>query len=110
MLKELPLKKRALFIGSLILNVVLILYVMAGFLLGSYVEKSGVTDIAEYNAIKDKMCEQNYQRILDGYDNQYASDPKRAHDAKNSFAINVCLRNYKTGEQLNLKPLIDQVR
>lgn len=88
----------------------LILYITASFLVGWYVETSGALDKAEYNAINDRLCRQNYQRILDDIDQQFPDDPKRAADTKNSFAINVCLRNYKTGEKLDLQPLVDQVK
>lgn len=106
MLEQLTRKQKTIFLASLIINAGLIIYLVAGFAVRWYVDSSGTLDMAQYNYIKNKMCEQNYQRILDDLDKQYA---ERAEGLKNSFAINVCLRNYKTGEQLDLQPLVDQV-
>ena len=75
-----------------------------------YLETTGALDFAEIQATNYRMCEQNYQRTLDRIDQQYSDDQERADSIKNSFAINICLKNYKTGERLDVQPLIDQVK
>jgi hypothetical protein len=110
MLKELPRKVRYVFVGSLILNVLLIMWVAFGLWANWYIDSTGVLKYAEINAFQYKFCERDYQRNLDDIDKTYGTDdPKRAADLKNSYAINVCLKNYKTGERLDVQPLVDQV-
>jgi hypothetical protein len=110
MSKQLPRKLRYTFIGSLVLNVLLILWTLLGFFMTWYLDTSGALDHAAINAYQHRFCEQYYQRMLDNIDKQYGDDPQRAADLKNSYAINVCLKNYKTGERLDIQPLIDQVK
>lgn len=94
-----------LLVISVVLNVLLGMYIALGFFAASQ-----ISNFAQYNAIHDKLCEQDYQKTLDDYARQFADDPQRANDSKMSFALNVCHRNYKTGEPLDLQPLVDQVK
>lgn len=93
------IKNKAVLIASLSLNGLLILYIIGGFIVASQ-----VTDYSMYSAMRDKLCQQDYQKTLNDYDKQFISDPQMAADAKNSFAINVCQRNYKTGQPLTYDP------
>lgn len=106
MLKQLPRKLRLAFIGSLIVNAILVVWLSAIY----FVDTNGALDFAEIHRLNYGICQENYQRILDKIDQQNADDPKKATALKNSFALNICLRNYKTGERLDVQPLIDQIK
>lgn len=97
-------KTKIALIVSTVFNVLLLLYIV-----GTLVTEALITDYAVYQGIKHQLCEVEYQNILNDYDTRM-TDPAVAHSYKNNFAINVCLRNYKTGEPLNLQPLVDQVQ
>lgn len=67
------------------------------------------TVLAAHRGTLRVLCEEQYQQRLDDFDKIYPDDPEAAAEAKNTYAITVCLRNYKTGEPLDLQPLVDQV-
>lgn len=58
------------------------------------------TDVAEFTYLQEKLCGEDYERQLAMRDSE---------EAKKVYAITVCMKNYKTGEPLDLKPLEDQV-
>jgi hypothetical protein len=110
MLKHLPPKLRFVFIGSLVLNILFILWWAAGVVISSYLDSTGALDYARINSMQNEFCSFKFQRVLDNIDKQYGDDPQRAAALKNNFAINVCLKNYKTGQRLDVQPLVDQVK
>lgn len=62
------------------------------------------TTVAEYNALQTELCETNYDKYLNRW------GEANGDEGKKSFAMLVCLRNYKTGEPLDLKPLDEQIK
>ena len=110
MLKQLSGKLRLIFIGSLALNGLVILWLLISTAATWYIGTTGVLDYAQIRAMHFEICEEKYQRMLDRIDQQFSYDLRRAADEKNSFAINMCLKNYKTGERLDIQPLVDQVK
>lgn len=110
MLKQLAPKLRYAVIGSFILNGLFILWLLIGAFATWYIESTGALDYAQITGFQNHFCGQYFQRMLDNIDKQYPGDPERAAAQKNSFAINICLKNYKTGERLDVRPLVDQVK
>lgn len=98
-------KSKLALIISVSLNILLILYIAVSAIL-----RSQITEFTLYNSLTDSMCGDEYQKTLNDFDKQFAGNLEKAAQAKNSFAINVCHRNYKTGQQLDLTPLIQQVK
>src|SRR5688572_20455078 len=100
-----PSRKLKIFlIISVVINVLFIGFEIAR----AYVINAGLLDYVEYQYLHQRMCEDDFQAKMDQIDKSYG--PERAPGIKNSYAINVCLKNYKTGEQLDLQPLVDQVK
>jgi hypothetical protein len=100
------MKKRTkiILIVSLSLNALVVLYIAA-----SYVASMFISDYSIYTLNRYWACEQNYQNMLNTIDKDLGYDPARAEASKMVYAIEACQRNYKTGEKLDLQPLVDQV-
>lgn len=80
---------------SVILNLVFIT---------SYVAVEGIgrhkTALAQLNYMTTYFCEDRYDNIM---------SQLGTNESKNAYAMTVCLRNYKTGKDLDLSPLLKQV-
>lgn len=96
--------KKMLFITSLILNILLILGILASVILNSK-----ISSISRHSAILYQLCEEDYSKILADFDRQFPDNPQQAAEHKKAFAITTCLRNYRTGQPLDLQPLANQV-
>lgn len=92
------------FRGPLIISVALNVLFAALTALTILSLKPSDTTIAEYNALQKELCETNYDKYL----NQWGE--ANGDESKKSFAMLVCLRNYKTGESLDLTPLSAQIK
>lgn len=99
--KTLPASKKLLTI-SLILNAIFIVFIIAGLIFIALPKQN--IDLALFNTIQQKICGEDYQKYLQQVGEAHGEE------GKNAFAITTCLRNYKTGQDLNLKPLEDQVK
>lgn len=88
---------KKLLIISLVVNAVLAVTLLSLFFPDKIAPN---TDVAEFTYLQEKLCGEDYERQLAMRDSE---------EAKKVYAITVCLKNYKTGEALNLKPLEDQV-
>lgn len=99
MLMKKPLKfkiswQKVALVSSLILNVVFI----TGFVVTQALGPK--TAIAQLNYMNTYFCEDMYDNIM----SQLGTD-----ESKNAYAMTACLRNYKTGKDLDLLPLLKQV-
>lgn len=95
---KLKLSKTALLKLSLALNALLIIGGMAYFALTSYANQN--LELAEFNALQQSICGQHYNQYLNA---------RPTEQSKKAFAIDACLRNYKTGQDLDLTPLEAQI-
>lgn len=88
---------------SIALNILLlvgvILYLFTPIIVGDKLT------IAQLGAIQQYYCEDHYRQMLDKLGSEGA-DPTRT---KMVYALTTCLKNYKTGQSLDLKPLVDQI-
>lgn len=87
---------------SLAVNVVLIISVIIMLFINN-----SVSDTARINAFQSTYCTEKYDQMLQSYDKTY--DAEHAAQAKNTYAMTVCLKNYKTGQPLDLSSLQKQV-
>lgn len=101
-------KKRGwLLISSLALNGVLVIYFLSGLVYSWYLDKTNALLYAKINSSQEYFCEIKYEEMLRMIDESL--DGKNEAAAKFSFAANICGKNYKTGEYLNIKSLVEQV-
>lgn len=99
-------KRNRLLIASLSLNAVLITLIAGFYGLSWYIEKTNALLIAESAAYHMYFCEEKYDDMMRLIEQ---NDTDQIEQTKNAFALGTCLKNYKTGEPLDLSPLIDQV-
>jgi len=92
-------KRSLLLIISLALNGIFALLLLA-YGIGYLVVSNADLNYARYNALVDEMCGEKYQKYLQEYDGSTGEEGKKV------FAATVCLRDYKTGKDLDLEPLL----
>ena len=85
-------------VASLVLNVACIAGLIA---------LNSTSDILRLNAIQQHYCSDNYEAMLQQV--AEGQDEEHAKQAQMVYAMTVCLKNYKTGESLDLEPLVKQV-
>lgn len=88
-------KTKIVFVVSLVLN-----GLTALLFVGSYVANMFISDYYIYQVNRNWACESNYQNMIDRIERDWSHDPEGGEAAKKVYAIEACLRNYKTGEQL----------
>ena len=88
---------KKLLVISVVVNTVLAVALLSLFLAEKIAPN---TDIAEFTYLQEKLCGEDYEMQL---------AMRESEEAKKVYAITVCMKNYKTGEPLDLKPLEDQV-
>lgn len=84
---------------SLTANAIFILLLVACGV-GAIILNNSDLEIAEYNALRSELCGDDYPTYLQKWGESNGEDGKKV------FAATVCLRDYKTGNELNLEPLI----
>ncbi len=92
-------KHATLLIASLVANGVFIVLLLA-YGIASYVITKADFNIATYNALVSEMCGEKYQSYLEQWGESHGEDGKKV------FAATVCLRDYKSGKDLDLEPLL----
>lgn len=92
-------KKNTVLAVSLIINVILIL-VVGVYLVGVMVLKGADLNIAQFNTLQAEMCGEKYEKYIQQWGEAHGEDGKK------QFAATVCLRDYKTGKDLDLEPLL----
>lgn len=91
--------KNTLLATSLITNVILIL-VVGAYVVGAMLLKGVDLNIAQFNALQAEMCGEKYEKYIQQWGEAHGEDGKK------QFAATVCLRDYKTGKDLDLEPLL----
>lgn len=84
--------------GSLVLNII--------FLVG-FIALNSLSDISRIRAFQQHYCGEKYEAMLRSV--AEGQDEEHARQAQLVYAMTVCLKNYKTGEPLDLDPLVKQV-
>jgi hypothetical protein len=92
-------KNRLLLKVSLIANAVFVLLLVA-YIVSSVILYNSDLNIATYNALTSEMCGEKYQKYIQEW------GEARGEEGKKQFAATVCLRDYKTGKDLNLESLL----
>lgn len=93
---------------SLTLNILLIGYITFVGVVSYIAEKNDSLFYAELQAMQEYYCGEGYEKAMRDIDNQ-GHEPDVVAVRKHVYAMTVCLRNYKTGDDLDLTPLTDQV-
>ena len=99
---------KALLIASLMINVLLIGYVLFVEVRGSIVANDDALFYATLNADQAYYCGEGYDKVMRDIDAMGLNNNDMA-TRKNVYAMTVCFRNYKTGQDLDLSPLVKQV-
>lgn len=72
-----------------------------------WIALSSTSDVLRLNVFQQQYCVDNYEEMLQQV--AEGQDGEHAEQAKMVYAMTVCLKNYKTGESLDLEPLVKQV-
>ena len=99
---------KAVLITSLVTNALLIGYVVFTEVRGSVIANSDELFYATLNADQAYYCGEGYNKVMRDIDAMGLNNNDMAA-RKNVYAMTVCLRNYKTGQDLDLSPLVQQV-
>jgi len=91
--------KHTLLAVSLIINAILIL-VVGVYVVCAMVFRGADLNIAQFNALQAEMCGEKYQKYIQQWGEAHGEEGKK------QFAATVCLRDYKTGKDLDLTPLL----
>lgn len=93
---------------SVLLNVILACTILFIAVISFTNNRTDASFYADLNDHQRYYCQDRYDKAMQDIAAQNLS-PDETSARKNTYAMTVCLKNYKTGKELDLTPLVEQV-